>query len=211
MGRQSIAEEHIYRRRSGVVRHVRSTTKSRSETFGYPKDNDLPKWYPPRCRVPQSLERLLASTEPPEAEEVVSAYRALRKAREDIKDEPGAADFYYGEMEMRLLSPWTRRGDQLLLWCYRAIAGYGVRASRALMSLAATVVACALLLERWGFREHQTLPTALLFSAQSTTSLLRPPELATTQIGAAINLILRLLGPLFFGLSLVSLRARIRR
>jgi DNA invertase Pin-like site-specific DNA recombinase len=28
-------------------------------------------------------------------------YRALRKAQEDKKNEPGAADFYYGEMEMR--------------------------------------------------------------------------------------------------------------
>jgi hypothetical protein len=31
----------------------------------------------------------------------VGLYRALRKAREDAKDEPGAANFYYGEMEMR--------------------------------------------------------------------------------------------------------------
>ena len=50
-------------------------------------------------------------------------YRALRKGREDVKDEPGAADFYYGEMEMRRLarppstaasavvSPARRRGD----------------------------------------------------------------------------------------------------
>ena len=32
---------------------------------------------------------------------VAVLYRALRKSREDAKDEPGAADFYYGEMEMR--------------------------------------------------------------------------------------------------------------
>ena len=32
---------------------------------------------------------------------VAGLYRALRKGREDAKDEPGAADFYYGEMEMR--------------------------------------------------------------------------------------------------------------
>jgi hypothetical protein len=28
-------------------------------------------------------------------------YRVLRKAQEDSKNEPGAADFYFGEMEMR--------------------------------------------------------------------------------------------------------------
>jgi hypothetical protein len=32
-------------------------------------------------------------------------YRDLRKAHEDCKDEPGASDFYYGEMEMRRHDP----------------------------------------------------------------------------------------------------------
>jgi hypothetical protein len=35
------------------------------------------------------------------AQEIANLYRALRKGREDSKDEPGAADLYYGEMEMR--------------------------------------------------------------------------------------------------------------
>ncbi|MGY1583783.1 hypothetical protein [Streptomyces sp. MN13] len=33
--------------------------------------------------------------------QLAPVYRALRKAFEDGKHEPGAADFYYGEMEMR--------------------------------------------------------------------------------------------------------------
>jgi Luciferase-like monooxygenase len=37
--------------------------------------------------------------------EIATIYRALRKGREDNKDEPGAADFYYGEMEMRRHDP----------------------------------------------------------------------------------------------------------
>jgi Pentapeptide repeats (9 copies) len=36
-----------------------------------------------------------------EAGQIAGLYRALRKGREDAKDEPGATDFYYGEMEMR--------------------------------------------------------------------------------------------------------------
>ncbi|MEU4845923.1 hypothetical protein [Streptomyces gilvosporeus] len=36
-----------------------------------------------------------------EATPIQTAYRDLRKGREDAKDEPGAADFSYGEMEMR--------------------------------------------------------------------------------------------------------------
>ncbi|MFZ1177322.1 MAG: hypothetical protein WAO15_13855, partial [Mycobacterium sp.] len=31
-------------------------------------------------------------------------YRDLRKGLEEAKNEPGAADFYYGEMEMRRLA-----------------------------------------------------------------------------------------------------------
>ena len=34
-------------------------------------------------------------------ERLAGLYRQLRKAQEDTKNEPGAADFYYGEMEMR--------------------------------------------------------------------------------------------------------------
>ena len=33
-------------------------------------------------------------------ERLLTLYRQLRKAQEDAKNEPGAADFYYGEMEM---------------------------------------------------------------------------------------------------------------
>jgi hypothetical protein len=36
-----------------------------------------------------------------EAARIQAVYRDLRKGREDAKDEPGAADFYYGEMEKR--------------------------------------------------------------------------------------------------------------
>jgi hypothetical protein len=39
-------------------------------------------------------------------------YRQLHKGREDAKNEPGAADFYYGECEMRrhaLDTPWAEK------------------------------------------------------------------------------------------------------
>jgi hypothetical protein len=46
------------------------------------------------------------TTEGPDlpASQIAGLYRNLRKALEDAKDEPGAADFYYGEMEMRRLA-----------------------------------------------------------------------------------------------------------
>jgi hypothetical protein len=66
----------------------------------------------------------------------------LRKSREDRKNEPGAADFYYGEMEMRRHS--ARFWDRFIITLYWALSGYGLRASRALgalLALAAITVA----------------------------------------------------------------------
>ena len=67
-------------------------------------------------------------------------YRSLRKAREDSKDEPGAADFYYGEMEMRRLAAKRLSGERAILFAYKALSGYGIRASRALLALAASLL-----------------------------------------------------------------------
>lgn len=71
----------------------------------------------------------------PGPNELASVYRALRKASEDAKNEPDAADFYYGEMEMRRhdsARPW---GERVLLTAYWAVSGYGLRVSRALAAL----------------------------------------------------------------------------
>ncbi|MFF3751718.1 hypothetical protein ACFYYH_14850 [Streptomyces sp. NPDC002018] len=74
-------------------------------------------------------------------------YRALRKAFEDSKDEPGAADFYYGEMEMRRRGrAGTTRAERGLLHGYWLLSGYGLRASRALGWLASTMLITVVLL-----------------------------------------------------------------
>jgi hypothetical protein len=142
--------------------------------------------------------------------EVAPIYRALRKGREDLKDEPGAADFYYGEMEMRRhgASSRTERSVLSVLWL---VSGYGLRTSRALAALLVTVVAFAVVFEAWGFDQHQSLGTALLFSLESTTSLLRGADRDLTEVGETLWIVLRLLGPAFFGLAILSLRGRIKR
>ncbi|WP_354395927.1 hypothetical protein [Streptomyces atratus] len=63
-------------------------------------------------------------------------YRQLRKAREDSRDEPGAADFYYGEMEMRRHSKEWGTAKRSLLQADWLLSGYGLRASRPLGWLA---------------------------------------------------------------------------
>ena len=71
--------------------------------------------------------------------QIAGLYRALRKGREDAKDEPGAADFYYGEMEMRRhvgrtsdrpadnhASVLSRgRVERSILTAYWLVSGYG--------------------------------------------------------------------------------------
>ncbi|MEU0302850.1 hypothetical protein ABZ252_25785 [Streptomyces sp. NPDC006175] len=84
--------------------------------------------------------------EPPGLATLTSIYRQLRKNLEDCKDEPGAADFYYGEMEMRRHSATIPHGERLLLHLYWALSGYGMRASRAVVWFAATVAVTVVLI-----------------------------------------------------------------
>jgi len=68
--------------------------------------------------------------QPLEPDRLAVLYRALRKAQEDSKNEPGAADFYYGEMEMRRHDPHTPWAEQVILWLYWLVSGYGLRRLR---------------------------------------------------------------------------------
>jgi uncharacterized protein YjbI with pentapeptide repeats len=180
--RQAIAEEHEWRA---------SRVGPRSKG-----------WYPRGCWW-YAREQLSAP-------QIATIYRALRKGREDSKDEPGAADFYYGEMEMRRHGSESR-AERAILFLYWLVSGYGLRASRALAALAVTVVAFAFLFDVWGFRHDESLGTAVLFSVESTTSLLRGTERELTALGETLWIALRLLGPLFFGLAILSLRGRVKR
>ncbi|OKI49485.1 hypothetical protein AMK17_38155 [Streptomyces sp. CB00072] len=83
--------------------------------------------------------------------QMAPVYRALRKAFEDSKNEPGAADFYYGEMEMRRHDRAnTTRAEHGLLNGYWLLSGYGLRASRALGWLAAAMLVTIMLLMGFG-------------------------------------------------------------
>ncbi|MGN9757278.1 pentapeptide repeat-containing protein [Streptomyces sp. SD31] len=77
-------------------------------------------------------------------------YRQLRKSLEDGKNEPDAADFYYGEMEMRRHDRKRPHAEQLLLTLYWAVSGYGLRATRTLSWLLAAMAATVLVMMLWG-------------------------------------------------------------
>ncbi|MBE8476037.1 pentapeptide repeat-containing protein [Streptomyces justiciae] len=95
----------------------------------------------------------------PGPEGVAALYRQLRKAFEDAKNEPGAADFYYGECEMRRHDiTGTPKGERRLLWAYWLLSGYGLRASRAFGWLLAAMSLTVLLLMGVGLPTHDPDP-----------------------------------------------------
>ncbi|MEU1219174.1 pentapeptide repeat-containing protein [Streptomyces microflavus] len=92
--------------------------------------------------------------------QLAPVYRALRKAFEDGKHEPGAADFYYGEMEMRRHADDIPRSERVLLTMYWALSGYGLRASRAVVWLGAAMFFTIFLLMAFGLAQDTPKQTA---------------------------------------------------
>jgi uncharacterized protein YjbI with pentapeptide repeats len=201
--RWTLAEEHHWR----ANRYPPVATNGRP----HPKREG---WYPPAVQPPQwYVDATGHEMQPLPPGRVASWYRALRKSWEDSKDEPGAADFYYGEMEMRRLGPATPWGERFILWLYWLVSGYGLRGLRALAWLAVVVVSLGILFELVGFARHPSPPTvwgSLLYAARSTLSI-ADPEAQLTGWGKLLQLVLRLAGPVLLGLALLAVRNRVKR
>ncbi|MDT0458087.1 pentapeptide repeat-containing protein [Streptomyces sp. DSM 41527] len=115
--------------------------------------------------------------------DLAATYRQVRKAFEDSKNEPGAADFYYGEMEMRRHDRvGTPAGERGLLSAYWLVSGYGLRASRALAWLIAAMTCTVMALVLWGLPFHDPEPhaTGTLTSGGRITLTTTTPEPSLT-------------------------------
>ncbi|MFJ1847418.1 pentapeptide repeat-containing protein [Streptomyces sp. NPDC088146] len=134
--RRAIAEEHHWR---ALPLPGRRTAQTRG-------------WQPGRTQPgPDTV---------PGPKELAATYRQLRKALEDGKNEPGAADFYFGEMEMRRLDRDTPFGERILLHAYWLVSGYGLRASRALAALGLAMALTVVLMMLWGLPNPTPKQTA---------------------------------------------------
>ena len=144
------------------------------------------------------------------AAQVAAIYRELRRSLESKSDMPGAAHFYYGEMEMRKWSaPPLERG---LLWLYWLVSGYGMRARRALLSWVALIVLGAYLMTFGGFeQEPYSMARALLFSTRATLPGVTTLERSLTPMGQWIEIGLRIFGPLTIALFLIAVRGKLMR
>lgn len=146
------------------------------------------------------------------AGDVARIYRQLRKAREEAKDEPGAADFYYGEMEMRRRAAPRWSGEGFVLWLYWLTSGYGLRASRAIACLVALVFGSATLMGKIGFADSHTWTMSLVYVADTATKLVGfSTSEKLTGWGVALQIVMRLAGPVLLGLAVLSIRGRTKR
>jgi hypothetical protein len=159
--------------------------------------------------------------------QIAGLYRALPKGREDTKDEPGAADFYYGEMEMRRhtrpSSKHDRGGESSgmsrgrlgrgVLIAYWLVSGYGLRAWRAIACLAVVTAIFAIGFDLVGFAkppQPASYWTSLLYTFRATLSL-SDNDVTLTAWGRLLQGLLRLTGPVLLGLALLALRGRVKR
>ncbi|NEY30629.1 pentapeptide repeat-containing protein [Streptomyces sp. PRKS01-65] len=121
-------------------------------------------WRTRTARHPDRATALGWSSPPQDAPElkpaaVAALYRQLRKSLEDGKNEPDAADFYYGECEMRRHDTTRPRGERTLLSLYWAMSGYGLRATRALIWLGAAMAVTIAVMMLWGLPVNDPKPT----------------------------------------------------
>lgn len=169
---------------------------------------------------------------------VAETYRSLRKALEDNKDEAGAADFYYGEMEMRRLAAPRFSVERWLLTAYWAVSGYGLRAWRAVVGLVAVIGMAGLLFSFECLARETTTSVidnvnlqdgnvnyvtsdehglawwqATLFAAKETVGLFRTNQTGITLVGVGniVDLTVRILGPALIAVAVLAIRNRTKR
>lgn len=147
-------------------------------------------------------------------ERVTGLYRSLRKALEDGKNEAGAGDFYYGEMQTRRIYPGTPQTERWILRAYWALSGYGQRAGRAIAWLGVLVaVVCGVLFTvglpgpiawTWG-RVDQALRVGM------SAVVFRDAGQALTSAGQWTVMVARFAGPVLLALAVLAVRARVKR
>jgi hypothetical protein len=145
------------------------------------------------------------------ASQVAAIYRNLRRSFEARSDEPGAVDFYYGEMEMRRHSREFGAAERAIIWMYWLFSGYGLRASRAFGWLLLVIIGGTMAGAHVGFKAGPgTYYDRLLFSLRAVLPGLQSSE-QLSMAGSFIEIALTLLGPVLFALAVLALRGRVKR
>jgi hypothetical protein len=167
------------------------------------------------------------------APQVEVVYRQLRAGLEASKAAPAAADFYYGEMEMRRRS--ARLGERLLLNLYKWVGGYGVRPLRPFFFYMALLLGTAGL-GAMANQRHDSWFTVrcsqveiaqcqgpkadvrstrfgrvLVAVARNSISLLSAPDDGLKPMGSALLLVERFGSITLLGLAAIGVRSKVQR
>jgi hypothetical protein len=159
------------------------------------------------------------------ADTVELVYRQLRVALENSKASAAAADFYYGEMEMRRLAATRLSTERVLLDLYKATSGFGVKAGRAMLAYLAILLTTAAAL-RYGTNLFIADPDKVAASSgldfrdywdcvaialRNSVTFFGSISEGLTAAGTALMFILRIAGPTAFALIVLALRSRVQR
>jgi hypothetical protein len=199
-----------YRRRQVVADEVESVRHADVE--------DLP-------RLPHDVEGEGIRQLNVNAKTVEAIYRQLRFALETSKASAAAADFYYGEMEMRRLAAPRLSTERAILVLYKLTAGYGVRASRALATYLAVLLLAGAALRyqtAWFVAEQAKVAASsglrfnhywdsVAIAVRNSVSFFGGISEGLTAAGTALMFVLRLVGPAAFALMILALRSRVQR
>jgi hypothetical protein len=161
----------------------------------------------------------------PSYAQVETLYRQLRAALEEGKAAPDAADFYYGEMEMRRLRARSERRllEASLLRVYKTIGGYGVRAWRPLAAYLLVIAATAIALLVKASRRHLVTADivnslhlarvggAFGFVFRNSTSIFQAPADQLTGLGTSVFVLERFAAVSLLALFVLAVRSKVQR
>jgi len=159
------------------------------------------------------------------AKTVEAVYRQLRTTLEASKAFSAAADFFYGEMEMRRLAAPRTSAERTLLAIYKLTCGYGVRASRALATYIAVLLFTGAALRyqtAWFVAEPLKVAASsglhfadywdsVAIAARNSATFFGGASEGWTAAGVALMFVVRLIGPAAFAFMLLALRSRVQR
>jgi uncharacterized protein YjbI with pentapeptide repeats len=196
-GRKFIADEYAWRSGAGKL------LKLGWKLDGVHVAVELPK--PVRGSQPPILLIPLVPTQ------VESLYRELRRGLEAKSDMPSAADFYFGEMEMRR---WGRSGgalERLLVWCYWGFSGYGLRPGRAFLTWLLLIAAGTFGLIEFQLPTSQaTISETLLIAVRASIPGFASPT-NLSPMGQWIETGIRVVGTVLIALFLLAARSTVMR
>jgi uncharacterized protein YjbI with pentapeptide repeats len=196
-GRKFIADEYALRSGAGKL------LKSRWKLDGVHVGVELPK--PVRGSEPPILLTPLVPAQ------VESLYRELRRSLETKSDMSSAADFYFGEMEMRRRGSSGSFLERVLVWCYWGLSGYGLRPGRALLAWFLLIAAGTFGLIAFQLPPSQaTVSETLLIAVRASIPGFASPT-NLSPMGQWIETGIRVFGTMLIALFLLAARSTVMR